>query len=90
MDLNAANSRKTNDWEDETMSVLGLLKKLGIVRYGAKAAVYRNGAERPAEFLMDGVFNAETDLVINKSKGSKGSERKRSGKYMEPSFLSDD
>ncbi len=73
------------------MSVLGLLKKLGIVRYGAKAAVYRNGAERPAEFLMDGVFDAEeADLVINKSKGSKGSERKRSGKYMEPSFLSDD
>ncbi len=74
------------------MSVLGLLKKLGIIRYGAKAAVYHNAAERPAEFLMDGVFNAETDLVFNKSEGSKAAAKKGSCKCKcgEPSFLSDD
>jgi hypothetical protein len=72
------------------VSVLGLLKKLGIIRYGAKAAVYRNAAERPAEFLMDDVFNAETDLVFNKSKVAKAAAKKGSSKYREPSFLSDD
>jgi hypothetical protein len=86
----SANAWNNSDWEDETVSVLGLLKKLGIVRYGAKAAVYHNGSERPLEFLMDDVFNAETDLVNGKSKGSRAAAKKGSSKYMEPSFLSDD
>ena len=45
------------------MKVLDLLAKLGILRYGAKAAVYRSGKDRPAEFLIPGVFNAKRDLV---------------------------
>ncbi len=45
------------------MKFLDLLAKLGILRFGAKSAVYKSGAERPAEFMMDGVYNADRDLV---------------------------
>jgi hypothetical protein len=45
------------------MKLLDMLAKLGILRFGAKAAVYKSGAERPAEFTMDGVYNADRDLV---------------------------
>lgn len=45
------------------MKVLDLLAKLGILRFGATAATYRSGTERPTELLMDGVFNAERDLT---------------------------
>ncbi len=45
------------------MKFLDLLAKLGILRYGAKAAVYRSGRDRPVEFMQDDVFNAERDLT---------------------------
>lgn len=45
------------------MKFFDVLAKLGILRFGAKAAVYKSGAERPAELMMDGVYNAERDLV---------------------------
>jgi hypothetical protein len=45
------------------MKLLDILAKLGILRYGTKAAVYRSGTERPTEFLMDDVFNAKRDLT---------------------------
>ena len=45
------------------MKVLDVLRKLGILRYGAKAATYTSMKDRPAEFFMEGVFNAEKDLV---------------------------
>ncbi len=45
------------------MKLLDALAKLGILRFGTKAAVYKTGTERPAELQMDGVFNAERDLV---------------------------
>ena len=48
------------------MKFLDLLAKLGILRMGTKAAVYRSGKDRPAEFLMDGVYNAERDLTTAK------------------------
>ncbi len=51
------------------MKFLDLLAKLGILRYGAKAAVYRSAKDRPAEFMMDGVFNAERDLVNSPKPG---------------------
>lgn len=44
------------------MKILEWLAKLGILRFGAKAAVYKSGKDRPDEFLLDGVFNAERDL----------------------------
>lgn len=49
------------------MKILDVLRKLGILRYGAKAAVYRDAAARPTEFQMDDVFNAEKDMVTKKS-----------------------
>ena len=52
------------------MKILDVLRKLGIVRFGAKAAVYHNAQERPTEFMMDDVFDAEKDLVGQASKSS--------------------
>jgi hypothetical protein len=45
------------------MKLLDILAKLGILRFGAKAAVYKSATDRPAEFMMDGVANAERDLT---------------------------
>lgn len=45
------------------MNLLDLLRKLGILRSGAIAATYKTGAERPAELMMDGVYDAKKDLV---------------------------
>ena len=45
------------------MKILDVLRKLGILRYGTKTATYTSTKDRPAEFFMDGVFNAEKDLV---------------------------
>lgn len=39
------------------------MRKLGIYRSGATAAVYHNAIERPVEFQMEGVFDASKDLV---------------------------
>lgn len=45
------------------MKLLDILAKLGILRYGAKAATYKSGAERPIEFISDDVFDAKRDLT---------------------------
>jgi hypothetical protein len=45
------------------MKILDVLRKLGILRYGTKAATYTSAKDMPAEFLMDDVFNADKDLV---------------------------
>ena len=45
------------------MSLLDILRKLGILRYGAEAGVYTNAADRPTSLQMDGVFDAKKDLV---------------------------
>lgn len=45
------------------MGLVGLLRKLGVLRYGATAGTYKNGAERPTELMMDDVYDAEKDLV---------------------------
>ena len=45
------------------MKSLDVLRKLGILRYGTKAATYTSMKDKPAELFMDGVFNAEKDLV---------------------------
>lgn len=42
---------------------LRVLAKLGILRHGAKSYTYTSGKDRPAESLMDDVFNAERDLT---------------------------
>jgi hypothetical protein len=45
------------------MDWISLLRKLGIVRYGSKSVTYTGGKDMPAEFLIDGVYIAEKDLV---------------------------
>jgi hypothetical protein len=45
------------------MGILEVLSKLGILRYGAKKAVYTSGKDMPSEFLMNDVYNAERDLT---------------------------
>jgi hypothetical protein len=45
------------------MKLLDLLAKLGILRFGTRKAVYHSTKDRPAEFLMDDVFDAERDLT---------------------------
>ena len=45
------------------MDFMTLLRKLGILRYGSKKAVYHNAKEMPAELFMDDVTNAEKDLL---------------------------
>jgi hypothetical protein len=45
------------------MGVLDILAKLGILRYGATKAVYTDARDRPAELQMEGVYDAERDLV---------------------------
>lgn len=45
------------------MTLLSWLNKLGILRWGTTAAVYRNAVERPIELQDMGVFNAARDLV---------------------------
>lgn len=44
-------------------ALLKWLRKLGVYRSGATAAVYYNVIERPIELQVDGVFDASKDLV---------------------------
>ncbi len=45
------------------MSLLDVLRKLGILRMGAVSGTYHNAKERPIELQMEGVYNAKKDLV---------------------------
>jgi len=45
------------------MTLLDVLRKLGILRFGGEAGVYTNAAERPTSLQMDGVFDSKKDLV---------------------------
>ena len=45
------------------MSIMDVLRKLGILRVGATSGTFKNAKERPTELQMDGVFNADKDLV---------------------------
>jgi hypothetical protein len=44
-------------------SLLRVLAKLGILRYGVKSYTYTSGRDRPPESFMNDVFNAERDLT---------------------------
>ncbi|MDD5367088.1 MAG: hypothetical protein PHR30_17265 [Gallionellaceae bacterium] len=45
------------------MSIMDWLRKLGILRTGAIKATYTSGRDRPVEFMLDGVLNADKDLI---------------------------
>ncbi|HLP66677.1 hypothetical protein [Ciceribacter thiooxidans] len=56
--------------------LLRTLARLGILRYGGKAAVYHSGSERPTEFLMPDVLNAERDMPPMKELGAASKQDK--------------
>jgi hypothetical protein len=45
------------------MTWIDWLRRLGILRFGAEAGVYRNAKDRPMSFHMDGVFNSQKDVI---------------------------
>ena len=45
------------------MSLLDVLRKLGILRFGVEKAVYRNAKDRPMSFQDDSVFNSKKDVI---------------------------
>ncbi len=45
------------------MSLIDLLRKLGILRFGAEGCVYHNAKERSASLQTDGVFNSNKDVL---------------------------
>jgi hypothetical protein len=51
------------------MTFLDILRKLGILRFGATAATYKSEADRPTEFMMDDVYDAKKDLVGSDREG---------------------
>ncbi len=61
------------------MKVLDVLRKLGIVRYGAKAATWTSGKDMPAEFLMDDVYDAQKDLTTKQDVARVAEGLKKSG-----------
>ena len=54
------------------MKLIDWLRKLGILRFGAEAGVYRNAKDRPISFQMDGVFNSEKDVIDLDKKAEPG------------------
>lgn len=45
------------------MKLLDILRKLGILRFGAVAGTYTSAADRPDALMMDGVYDSKKDLV---------------------------
>lgn len=45
------------------MSLIDWLRRLGILRWGARSGTYTSGADRPTELMMDDVYDAGKDLV---------------------------
>lgn len=45
------------------MDLLTVLRKIGLLRWGGKKYSYTSGREMPPEALMDGVYDAEHDLI---------------------------
>jgi hypothetical protein len=58
------------------MKLIDWLRKLGILRFGGEAAVYRNAKGRPISFQMDGVFDSEKDVIdFSKKKTTPGPDK---------------
>ncbi len=62
------------------MKLLDLLRKLGILRFGAETGTYTNAADRAASLQMDGVFDSRKDLVTREDapRGGTGGSGSRS------------
>jgi hypothetical protein len=54
---------------EAVMKLIEWLRKLGILRFGGEAGVYRNAKERPLSFQMDDVCDSQKDVIdLNKKK----------------------
>lgn len=62
------------------MKLIEWLRKLGILRFGGEAGVYRNAKERPLSFQMDGVFDSKKDVIDLGKKGKKTPEADKGSK----------
>jgi hypothetical protein len=51
------------------MKLIDWLRKLGILRFGGEAGVYRSAKDRPLSFQMDGVFDSKKDVIDLGKKG---------------------
>jgi len=60
------------------------LRKLGIMRSGATSGTYKNAKERPTELQMDGVYDAEKDLVGGDKTSKKHQSSEEPPKSNEP------
>jgi len=69
------------------MSIIGVLRKLGILRFGAKKYQYRSGREMPAEALFDDVYDAEKDLITAQDFRHQSKVKRE---HPEPEFHEDD
>ena len=56
------------------MKLTDTLRKTGVMRWGVVSSTYKNGNDRPTELMMDGVYDADKDLVVNKSSTEKNVE----------------
>ena len=45
------------------MKIIDVLRKLGILRFGAEAGTYTKATDRPASLQFEEVFDSEKDLV---------------------------
>jgi len=62
------------------MKLLDWLRRLGILRFGAEAAVYHNAKERPMSLQMDGVFDSKKDVIdLDQSAERKSSPESKDG-----------
>ncbi len=62
------------------MSLTRWLRKLGILRFGAEAGVYRNAKDRPLGLQMDGVFDSTQDVIEFGKKSKPTPEADKAGK----------
>jgi len=60
------------------MSVMGILRKLGILRFGSASGRFKNYQEMPDELMFDNVYDAEKDLTTKE-------DLKKFGKFMKGS-----
>lgn len=47
----------------DNMKILDLFRKLGVLRYGAKADTYTSAKNMPTELFMEEVYDAKKDLL---------------------------
>lgn len=59
------------------MKVLDVLRKLGILRFGAEAGTYTKATDRPASLQLEEVFDSEKDLVTREDVRQMVSGRKK-------------